>query len=250
MSPSANTSGCPGRVRSGSTVSRPARSSSRPAALASVAASSEAVTPAAQIDRSRADVLDLAVLGPDRDRGRADVDDGVPDQRSDAELLERARRLPRQRLREARQDAVGSLDEQNARRSGVDRTEVARQRVAGELGDLPGHLDPGRPGADDDERQPVSPFVGVALDLGRLERAQDAVRGSRARRRTTSAPGRAPATRRGRSRSTGSPRRRPACRSRGRPVARRWAGDPARPRAVPCRRRSSRPARRGYSSGA
>ena len=39
----------------------------------------------------------------------------------------------------------------------------------------PGHLDPGRPGADDDEGQPVSPFVGVALDLGRLERGQDAV---------------------------------------------------------------------------
>ena len=34
--------------------------------------------------------------------------------------------------------------------------EVAAQRVARELGDLPGHLDAGRAGADDDERQPAA----------------------------------------------------------------------------------------------
>ncbi len=49
MSPSANTSGWPGSVRSGSTVIRPARSSSAPVSSPSLVASSEAVTPAAQI---------------------------------------------------------------------------------------------------------------------------------------------------------------------------------------------------------
>ena len=36
----------------------------------------------------------------------------------------------------------------------VDRAEVAAQRVARELGDLAGHLDAGRAGADDDEGEP------------------------------------------------------------------------------------------------
>ena len=49
MSPTANTSGWPGSVRSGSTAMRPARSSSAPLASASLAASGDACTPAAQI---------------------------------------------------------------------------------------------------------------------------------------------------------------------------------------------------------
>ena len=47
MSPTAKTSGWPGRVRSGSTAMRPARSTSAPVASASAAASGEAWTPAA-----------------------------------------------------------------------------------------------------------------------------------------------------------------------------------------------------------
>ena len=49
MSPRASTSGWPGRVRSRSTVTRPARSSSAPQASASFVARLDAVTPAAQI---------------------------------------------------------------------------------------------------------------------------------------------------------------------------------------------------------
>ena len=49
MSPSANTSGWPGSVRSGSTVTRPARSRSAPVSSASLPARPEAVTPAAQM---------------------------------------------------------------------------------------------------------------------------------------------------------------------------------------------------------
>src|SRR5205814_5116779 len=104
-----------------------------------------------------------------------DVDHGVTDEWSDAELLERTLRLARERRREAREDAVGGLDEQHARGARVDLAEVAAQRIPGELGDLPGHLDAGRAAADDDERQPASPLLFVGLDLGGLERAEDPV---------------------------------------------------------------------------
>ena len=43
-----------------------------------------------------------------------------------------------------------------------------------ELGDLPGHLDAGRAGADDDEGEPAPPPLRVGLDLGGLERGEDA----------------------------------------------------------------------------
>ena len=49
MSPTANTSGCPGSEQSGSTLIRPARSHSAPDASASIRASGDAATPAAQI---------------------------------------------------------------------------------------------------------------------------------------------------------------------------------------------------------
>ncbi len=49
MSPTANTSGCPGSEQSGCTAMRPARSHSAPVASASIRASGDAATPAAQI---------------------------------------------------------------------------------------------------------------------------------------------------------------------------------------------------------
>ena len=49
MSPIAKTSGCPGKVRSGSTVTRPARSTSAWVWSPSRLARLDAVTPAAQI---------------------------------------------------------------------------------------------------------------------------------------------------------------------------------------------------------
>lgn len=54
MSPMAKTSGCPGNVQSGSTATRPARSVCAPVFAASIAASGDACTPAAQIqERAR-----------------------------------------------------------------------------------------------------------------------------------------------------------------------------------------------------
>ena len=47
--------------------------------------------------------------------------------------------------------------------------------VAGELGDLPGDLDPGRATPDDDEGQPGVAALRVLLELGGLERREDAL---------------------------------------------------------------------------
>ncbi len=55
---------------------------------------------------------------------------------------------------------------------GVEGAEVAAH-VAGDLGDLAGHLDAGRPGADDDEGQQRGLGLGVGLELGRLEGLED-----------------------------------------------------------------------------
>ena len=102
----------------------------------------------------------------------------------------------------------------------VDRAEVAAQRVVRELGDLAGHLDAGRPGADDDEREPAPPPLRVGLDLGRLERGEDAAADvERAVERLQLGRVRR-ASRRGRSTSSASRPRRRACR-RGAPAARR-----------------------------
>src|SRR5215207_8098200 len=133
MSPSARTSGWPGRVRSGSTVTRPARSSSAPDSSAS------------------RDGYGLLVDGDDR----------ALQQQRNAEGRKRARGFARQRGRVGGQHAVGGLDQQDSGPTGVDGAELAAQRAAGELGDLAGHLDAGRAGADDDEGEQRSAPVGV-----------------------------------------------------------------------------------------
>ena len=47
------------------------------------------------------------------------------------------------------------------------------QRAVGELGDLTGHLDTGRPGSDDDEGEQLSALLLRVRDLGRLEGTED-----------------------------------------------------------------------------
>jgi hypothetical protein len=102
------------------------------------------------------------------------ADHEVAQHRRDADPLERSRRPLRQLRRERRQDAVRLLDQQHATLARVGDPEVARQRVARQLADLPGHLDTRGPGADDDEGEPRRAPRGVLLQLGRLERLEDA----------------------------------------------------------------------------
>ncbi len=175
MSPSANTSGWPGSVRSGSTS-----------------------------DAAGAVGLAARRVG-EQARERRGRDAGRPDRvaRRDARRLAVARRAPRptcastpttvvlqQRRRAERRErllgAVRASDSGNVPSSrSVASTSstfalrvsaiavVAVQRVARELGDLARHLDAGRAAADDDERQPRCARLRVVLDLGRLEGRED-----------------------------------------------------------------------------
>ena len=105
--------------------------------------------------------------------------------------------------------------------------EVVREGChARELADLPGHLDSGRAGADDDEGEPGGAPLRIGLPFGGLEGAEKAVaHGQRALQRLHLGR-RARAIRRGRSTSSASRRRRSACR-RGSSAAPGHAGDRA-----------------------
>src|SRR6478752_2332531 len=120
-------------------------------------------------------VCEEAECPPDDDEQPVLEADQVPevdDEPGDAQALQRAQRLGRQALREGREDAVEGLDDEDARLRGVEGPEVPAL-VAGDLGDLAGHLDAGRPGADDDEGQQRGLGVGIGLELGRLEGLED-----------------------------------------------------------------------------
>ena len=205
MSPSAITSGCPCSVRSLSTVTRPARSCSAPAALASSPASAEARTPAAQMTVLAGRCSGCLAL--ERDAVRIDAHHGGAQHRRHAELRKRSLCLGRQRRREGGQHALARLHEHDSRLPRVDRAEVVPQRVPRHLADLPRHLHAGRPGADDHEGQLRAPRLRVRLGFGLLERVQDP-RAVRVRFRATSPPGRCRSIRHARSRSRSSPLRR------------------------------------------
>ena len=122
---------------------------------------------------ARGDPL-LAVAGIlDRDAVLVDVHDGVAEQRRDPQVLERASSLGRELRWEAGQQPVDRLDQQHPSLARIHRAELAPQRVAGELPDLAGHLDTGRPAADHHEGEPRASPLLVRLELGGLERAQD-----------------------------------------------------------------------------
>jgi hypothetical protein len=55
------------------------------------------------------------------------------------------------RLREARQDARGALDQDDARRAGIDAAKLGAERPAQHLGDRTRHLAAGGAGADEHE---------------------------------------------------------------------------------------------------
>ena len=128
--------------------------------------------------RARGDPLGLAVGRPDRDRLGVDVDD----RRGRSAASRRAARasaraFARERRREAGQDAVGHLDEQDPRR--------ARCRSSGSRGgacrarsrrSAPPSRRPVGPAPTTTNVSQRAPALRVRLGLGRLERGQDPAR--------------------------------------------------------------------------
>ena len=102
-----------------------------------------------------------------------DVGDHLAEPDLDAALLQRPLGRLAELGAERRQHLAGGVEQDDPRLAGVDAAEVLAQRAVGELGDLAGHLDPGRAGADDDEgQQPLDLLLGLG-QLGELERAED-----------------------------------------------------------------------------
>ena len=113
---------------------------------------------------------------------------------------------------------------------GIGGAEVVAQRVAGELGDLAGHLDAGGAGADHHEGQPLVAPLGIALDLCGLEGREDAAAHVQGALERLHLGGIRRSTRRGRSRSSASRPPRSACRTHRiecRHVVDRFEEDPA-----------------------
>ena len=91
-----------------------------------------------------------------------------------AQRLELPARLLRQRLGHGRQQARAGLHQVHARAAHVGAAELARQGVAGDLGQRAGQLHAGRPAADHHELEPAPPRIGILLALGGLEGGQHA----------------------------------------------------------------------------
>ena len=222
MSPRANTSGWPGRVRSGSTSILPARSVVAPVASASRPA-----------ERGRLDTggpdggaaLEAALLPLRRlrvDAEGVDTHDAQAHAQLDAHLLSSSGGTLESRSPKLASGSFPPSIRITRTSDGIDVPEVPRQAPLRQLADLPGQLDPGRPGADDGEghEEPLLRRVGRASRRSRGRRRRGA--GAPWRRRSSSCPGRSGRTRRGRSRTGRRLRPRSGCRRGSRCV---FAGD-------------------------
>ena len=98
----------------------------------------------------------------------------------DAESLELLTRFCRERGRIGRQDAVGALEQDDARLRRVDAAEIEREGMPGDFAEGPGELDARGAGTDHDERQPGVAPDRVFFTLGELERREDAAADSSA----------------------------------------------------------------------
>ena len=121
----------------------------------------------------RVDPADLAVAVLDLDAVGVDVGHHRAELHLDAGLVQLPPGAAAEPLAEGGQHVRGGVEQDDAGGGGVDAAEVLAQGAVGELGDLAGHLHPGRAGADDDEgQQPVD--LGLVLgELGELEGAED-----------------------------------------------------------------------------
>ena len=174
MSPSAKTSGWPGSVRSGSTVTRPARSSSAPVSSPSWPARLEAVTPAAQTT-VRAGTLGVPLRRRSSRLG-VDADHHPAGEHGHAEpLAASARPSPRATAGRSSSTRSRGLDEQDAgRRAGRSRGSRGAGCRAASSAIWPAISTPVGPAPDDHEGEPARRAAGVGLELGRLEGAEEA----------------------------------------------------------------------------
>ena len=85
-----------------------------------------------------------------------------------------ALRIVGQTLRQGRKHARPGLEQDDARRARIDAAEILGDGVARDLGDGAGHLDAGRAGADDHEREQPPPLGLVVGQFRLLECQQDA----------------------------------------------------------------------------
>ena len=92
----------------------------------------------------------------------------------DAEPLELPLGRRRAIGRVGRQDPIHRLDEDDRGVARVDRPEVALERVARDLAEGAGELDPGRAATDEHEGHPLAPPVRVGFPFRGLERDEDA----------------------------------------------------------------------------
>ena len=173
MSPTAKTSGWPGREQSGSTCDPAgavalgaARLGQQPRERRRRDARSPDLRPRRVPRHGAVGALhfDAALVDADDDGARVDLDPRLP---------ELARPALGEPVAEGGEDLVAAVEQEHADLLRVEAAEVAVERAARELGDLTRDLDAGRPAADRDERQPFGPQLRVLLELRALERAED-----------------------------------------------------------------------------
>ena len=240
MSPSANTSGWPGSVRSGSTVTRPAPSRLGAGQLGQPAGEADAVHARRPDHRPRAgsaarrSPLRRHAVGVDADHraaGRARSRRAAP---ASAARLRRQRRRERRRARGRPPRRAGCAP--CAGRSSGSRGAACRARAR-----RSGRPSPRRSARRRRPRTSASAArrPGSGSTSAASNAAQDPAADRRARSRATSPRRRAAASRRGRSTSSASRRRRSACRRGPRPAPARRRPAAAAPRAPRGRSRST-----------
>ena len=170
------------------------------------AASGDAWTPAAQTTVRGDDALGAAASSRRRRRvastsvTRASIRSSTPRSSS-----WRTAAVAAEPITEGREWLLAAVDEQHAHGRRIERTEVAAQAPDGELADLPGELDAGRAGADDDDREPFPPFLGRRWPSRPSRTRRGCGAAARARRRSSSCRARRARTRRGRSTTAPTP---------------------------------------------
>ena len=215
MSPIANTSGCPGRLQSGLTETRPARSVSAPVFSASILASGEACTPGRPDPGAGADRLD-PVRALDRDGLVVHVD-GQGVEPISTPIFSRCSLVYFCSFGLNGGSTAGAPSSMMIRASVVSTVRYScGSTLCASSASWPASSTPVGPGADHHERQPLGPFLAGRWPAPPSRTWTGCRRAGSGRPRWSSCPAR---TRRTRPcRSTSATRRRPppACRRAGR----------------------------------